>query len=58
MLGLDIIDESTSPWNSNVVLVRKGNKLRLFLDSRVVNSVTLKDAYPLPHIEGILSKLP
>lgn len=58
MIQLGVIEESNSPWSSPVVLVRKPGKVRLCLDSRKLNSVTLKDAYPLPHIEGILSRLP
>jgi len=59
MLKLGVIEEApNSPWSSPVVLVRKSNKVRLCLDSRKVNSITVKDAYPLPHIEGILSRLP
>lgn len=49
MLALDVIEESTSPWSSNCVLVKKGEKYRLCLDSREVNKVTKRDAYPLPH---------
>ncbi|KAH8335335.1 hypothetical protein KR074_009772, partial [Drosophila pseudoananassae] len=51
MLALGIIEESKSPWSSNCVLVRKGPKVRLCLDSREVNNLTIKDAYPLPHNE-------
>lgn len=58
MLALDVIEESESPWSSPIVLVRKPGKIRLCLDSRKVNSVTVKDAYPLPNIDGILSRLP
>lgn len=59
MLELDIIEEAPhSPWSSPIVLIRKGEKVRLCLDSRKVNSFTIKDAYPLPQIEGILSRLP
>lgn len=58
MLALGVIEESTSPWSSNCVLVRRGDKKRLCLDSREINKHTLKDAYPLPHIDGILSRLP
>jgi len=58
MLELGVIEESDSPWSSPVVLVRKPGKVRLCLDSRKINSLTTKDAYPLPHIEGILSRLP
>jgi len=58
MLALGVIEESKSPWSSNCVLGRKGQKVRLCLDSREVNKLTIKDAYPLPHIDGILSRLP
>lgn len=58
MLELGVIEESQSPWNSPVVLVRKANgKSRLCLDSRAVNTVTVKDAYPMPMIDGIMSRL-
>lgn len=58
MLELGVIEESNSPWSSPIVLVKKPGKVRLCLDSRKVNEVTIKDAYPLPHIEGILGRLP
>lgn len=58
MLSLGVIEESESPWNSPVVLVKKANgKSRLCLDSRALNEVTKKDACPMPTIEGILSRL-
>jgi len=40
-----------------LALVQKGPKNRLCLDARKVNSRMIKDAYPLPHIEGLLSRL-
>lgn len=58
MIALDVIEESNSPWSSPVVLHRKPGKNRLCLDSRKLNSVTIGDAYPLPQIDGILSRLP
>jgi len=58
MLKLGVIEESDSAWSSPVVLVQKPGKVRLCLDSRKVNMVTTKDAYPLPQIDGILSRLP
>ncbi|KAH8350098.1 hypothetical protein KR084_011774, partial [Drosophila pseudotakahashii] len=58
MLSFGVIEESNSAWSSPVVLVRKPGKVRLCLDSRKVNSVTVKDAYPMPFIDGILSRLP
>lgn len=57
MLSLGIIEPSSSPWASPVTLVRKPNKNRLCLDFRKVNNVTTKLAYPIPNIDGILSRL-
>lgn len=58
MIALGVIEESASPWNSPIVMVRKHcGKARLCLDSRAINNVTVKDAYPLPIIDGILSRL-
>lgn len=58
MLALGVIEESDSPWSSPIVLVQKPGKVRLCLDSRKVNEVTVKNAYPMPLIDGILSRLP
>ncbi|KAH8235322.1 hypothetical protein KR032_011451, partial [Drosophila birchii] len=57
MLEMGVI-KSQSAWSSPVGLVQKPGKVRLCLDSRKVNAVTKKDAYPLPQIDGILSRLP
>lgn len=57
MLAMGVIEESNSSWSSPVSLVRKPGKNRLCLDARKVNERTVKDAYPLPHIDGILSRL-
>src|SRR6185437_14184174 len=49
MLDTKLIQPSSSPWTSPVVLVRKKNgKLRFCVDYWKLNSVTKKDAYPLP----------
>ncbi|XP_036347809.1 uncharacterized protein LOC118757180, partial [Rhagoletis pomonella] len=58
MLQLDVIEPSVSAWSSPMRLVVKPNKVRLCLDARRLNEVTKKDAYPLPSIDGILSRLP
>lgn len=58
MKELGVIEESESAWNSPMALVRKANgKVRLCLDARKVNSVTKKDAYPLPLIDGLIGRL-
>ena len=57
LLSMGVIEESNSPWCSPAVLVRKPGKVRLCIDCRKLNSVTKKDSYPLPHINGLLSRL-
>ena len=53
-----VIQPSTSPWASPVVLVRKKDGSPQFcIDYRKVNAVTRKDAYPLPRIDDTLDTL-
>ena len=57
-LRLGIIRESSSPWRSAVVPVPKPDgSLRLCIDFRPLNSVTVKDTYPIPRIDEILDLL-
>ncbi|PIK36839.1 Retrovirus polyprotein [Apostichopus japonicus] len=58
LLKQKVIQESSSPFASPVVLVRKKDgKLRLCVDYRALNNKTRKDAYPLPRIEEALDAL-
>jgi len=58
MLNQGIIEPASSPWASNIVLVRKKDgSLRCCIDYRQLNSVTRKDAYPLPRIDSCLDAM-
>ena len=55
----EVIEPALSPWASALVPCKKKNsdKLRWAVDYRAVNDLTVKDAYPLAHIETNLHKL-
>ena len=58
MLAQGTIEPALSPWASNVVLVKKKDgSLRCCIDYRQVNSLTRKDAYPLPRIDACLDAM-
>ena len=58
MLQKDIIQPSSSPWASPVILVpKKDRSLRFCIDYRKLNSVTRKDASPLPRVDDTLEAL-
>ena len=53
-----MIEPSKSPWACGVVMAKKkGDQLRFCCYFRYLNSVTVKDAYPIPRIDESLSKL-
>lgn len=63
MLEQNIIEPSTSPWNSPVWVVPKKmdasgeKKWRIVIDYRKLNEITIGDSYPLPNISDILDQL-
>jgi hypothetical protein len=57
MLKIGVIEPSTSQWANAVVATdKKDGRIRLCLDSRKLNAITTRDAYPLPHINRILGR--
>ena len=58
MLDAGVIRPSNSPWCNAVVLVRKKDGSLCFcIDFRKLNSLTVKDSHPLPHICEMLESL-
>ena len=53
------VEPASSAWNANIVLVSKpGNPVpRITIDYRNLNSVTVKDRFPLPRISDCLDAL-
>jgi transposase InsO family protein len=55
MEDIGVIEESNSPYSSNIVLIRKKDgSLRFCIDYRRLNKITVKDAFALPRIDEIL----
>ena len=58
MLEQEVIEPTKSPWASNLVLVKKKDgSLRCCVDYRQVNTLTKKDAYPLPRTDMCLDAM-
>ncbi|RVW68091.1 Retrovirus-related Pol polyprotein from transposon 17.6 [Vitis vinifera] len=58
LLGKGFIRPSTSPWGAPVLFVKKKDgTLRLCIDYRKLNRVTVKNKYPLPRIDDLFDQL-
>ncbi|GBL72224.1 Retrovirus-related Pol polyprotein from transposon 412 [Araneus ventricosus] len=52
MVDNGIVEESSGPWASPIVLVKKKDgSTRFCVDYRKLNEITKKDSYPLPRID-------
>jgi hypothetical protein len=58
MLSKGLIRPSVSPWGSPILFVdKRDGTIRLCVDYRELNEVTIKNKYPLPKIEDLYDKL-
>ncbi|WVZ49193.1 hypothetical protein U9M48_000570 [Paspalum notatum var. saurae] len=58
LLEKGFIRKNTSPWASPVLLTeKKDGTLRMCVDYRGLNAVTVKNKYPLPRIEDLFDQL-
>ena len=58
LLDKCFIRPSSSPWGAPVLFVKKKDgSMRLCIDYRGINNVTIKDKYPLPRIDELLDQL-
>ncbi|KAJ9516266.1 hypothetical protein QJQ45_001108 [Haematococcus lacustris] len=58
LLAHDLIEPSSSPFGAPVLFVTKADgSLRMCIDYRALNKVTVKNKYPLPRIDQLLDRL-
>ena len=58
LLGKNFIRPSVSPWGAPVLLVKKKDgSMRLCVDYRQLNKVTIKNKYLLPRIDDLMDQL-
>lgn len=58
LLDKGLIKPSVSPWGAPVLFVKKKDgSMRLCIDYRMLNKVTIKNRYPLPRIDDLFNQL-
>ena len=58
LLDKDFIRPSVSRWGAPVLFVKKKDgSMRLCIDYRELNKVTIKNKYPLPKIDDLFDQL-
>lgn len=58
LLDKNMIEPSKSPFSAPILFVRKKDgSLRLVLDYRALNAITVKNRYPIPRIDDLLDAL-
>ena len=58
LLSKGFVKTSTSPWGAPVMFVKKKDgSLRLCIDYRQLNKVTIRNQYPLPRIDDLFDQL-
>ena len=58
LLSKGFVKASTSPWGAPVLFVKKKDgSLRLCIDYRQLNKVTIRNQYPLPRIDDLFDQL-
>ena len=51
------VKPSTSPWGAPVMFMKNDGSLRLCIDYRELNKVTIRNQYPLPWIDDLFDQL-
>ena len=58
LLDKGFIRPSVSPWGAPVLFVKKnGGSMRLCIDYKELNKMTMKNKYPLPRIDDLFNQL-
>ena len=58
LLSKGLIEPSASPFGAPILFVSKPDgSLRMVIDYRGLNAVTVKNRYPLPRIDDLLDEL-